>query len=170
MGEKWLQNSPFIQFFSGSKKFFKVLWAGLTNQRDIFIVTPLGVPAKPCSFVPVILRCSYFSQSTWCLIPQQSHNKRQTNHHMKEPSERMAGESRKLDQLCWSQLFAIKALPQKPAVDLAGNLPTHATGYAEGWQRPTHTPMGPTPAYPTHNLHGFQNPWQSLSLWAQWMW
>ena len=37
------------------------------------------VPIKLCLFVPVVLRCSYFSQSAWCLTPQQSYNKWQTN-------------------------------------------------------------------------------------------
>ena len=54
----------------------------------------MRVPIKPHLFVPVILRHSSFSQSTWCLTPQQSHNKGQRNHHV-EPSEKMAGESRK---------------------------------------------------------------------------
>ena len=44
-----------------------------------------GVSIKVGSFVPVVLRCSSFSQSAWCLTPQQTHNKGQTNHHVKNP-------------------------------------------------------------------------------------
>ena len=50
------------------RKFYQVsiTWRGL--YQNVFICP----------------RCSYFSQSIWCLIPQQSHNKWQTNHRVEE--------------------------------------------------------------------------------------
>ena len=74
--------------------------------------------------------------------------------------ETCCGSGGKWNQLCWSQLITIKTpIKNLPSIWWATSNPHWGYRYSKGQINPTHTL---TPVYPTHYLHGFQTPWQSL--------